>query len=75
MSSGHRSHLGGSTDCTTCHNGTVAVNAGALGDETLHLLGKANVKLAGTAAAMTCGAANKRCTGSCHGENHNSRCR
>jgi hypothetical protein len=73
MSGDHAKHLriGGTVNCTTCHNGTVKTDPLVISDKTRHLDGKRNIQFNADAAGITYDVNTRRCTGSCHGKNHN----
>lgn len=54
--------------CVLCHSATIDAN-GNIVDATMHVNKKRDVKFSGDAAGVTFN--NGRCTGSCHGKNHN----
>ncbi len=72
MSGDHRLHLNlNNTNCTSCHNNTVAANPSLISDKTLHIDAKREVAFAAGLGNIAYDPATRRCTGSCHGKNHN----
>ena len=70
MSGDHGRHLRLGVDCTFCHAATVAASPSTISDVTKHLNGKPDVLFSAAAGTIAYAAANKRCTGTCHGKDH-----
>jgi predicted CxxxxCH...CXXCH cytochrome family protein len=69
MSGQHRKHLGfGNVTCGDCHQ-AVTTNGTSIVNKALHIDKQREVKF--SAAGFSYDAATRRCTGSCHGQNHN----
>lgn len=67
MSGDHRRHLGEGMSCQDCH-ASVTADGSAIRDASLHVDGRRQVAF--SAAGFTYDAGTRRCSGSCHGENH-----
>jgi len=67
MSGDHRKHLGEGMSCQDCHS-TVTADGNSIRDVSLHIDGRRQVAF--SVGNFTYDPATRRCSGSCHGENH-----